>query len=141
MPKGQNGGKRSTNAIGCAVTVGNIATGVRKNTRYTSKKRRKSDFVNAQTVSLSAERRSGIATQSAQARRHNGEKEMSEICSTTLHDLLSGGGRELQNIKFLAGTNPTKEGMCTEATKVIKSAMDRDLPHTPPATGVSKTKL
>ena len=62
-------------------------------------------------------------------------------CANALHALLSEGGRELQNIKFLPGTKPTKDGMCKEATRVIGSAMKRGLPHEPPHTGVEKSKL
>lgn len=66
---------------------------------------------------------------------------MSELCSTEIHTLLSGGGRELHNIKFLQGTDATKEGICAEATRVVKSAIQRDLPHNPPHTGLEKIKL
>lgn len=66
---------------------------------------------------------------------------MTDFCSADLHDLLSGEGRELQNVKFLPGTSPTKEGMCAEATRVIKASIDRGMPHEPPFTGRSKTKL
>ena len=61
--------------------------------------------------------------------------------ATALHALLSEGGRELQNIKFLAGSAPDGDGMCNEAAKVIKSAFDRGMPHEPPVTGKKKTKL
>ena len=143
MPKGPSGEKRPADAIGCSVMVGKIATGEEKDTNQVSKNRRKSGVVGAKArnENLTAKQRSEIATQAAHSRWRKGEKEMPEVCSSALHDLLSGGGRDLQNIKFLAGTNPTKEGMCAEATKVIKSAIDRGMPHTPPVTGVVKTKL
>lgn len=143
MSKGPNGEKRPVDAIGCSVMVAQIATGEQEDTGYVSKNRRKSGVAGAKArkESLSADQRSEIATQAAKARWRKGEKEMSETCSAALHDLLSDGGSELQNIKFLAGTDPTKEGMCAEATKVIKSAIDRGMPHSPPETGVSKTKL
>lgn len=66
---------------------------------------------------------------------------MPELCSSALHGLLSGEGRELLNIKFLAGSAPTKEGMCEEAAKVIGSAISRGMPHNPPFTGMRKTRL
>jgi hypothetical protein len=123
--------------------VARIATGEEEDTSYTSKNRRKSGVAGAKARkgNLSAERRSEIATQAANARWQKGEKEMPELCSAELHDLLSEGGRELQNVKFLAGTSPTKEGVCKEATRVIKSAVDRGMPHNPPQTGMAKTKL
>lgn len=58
-----------------------------------------------------------------------------------LHSLLSDEGRDLQNIKFLPGVEPTADGMCSEAHRVIQSAIRRGLPHEPPVTGVGKTKL
>ena len=66
---------------------------------------------------------------------------MTETCSTELHNLLSEGGRELQNIKFLPGLHPSEEGICAEAARVIKSAKARDMPHNPPKTGKEKTRL
>lgn len=66
---------------------------------------------------------------------------MTELCSSGLHGLLSEGGRELHNIKFLAGTAPTDAGMCEEARRVIKSAIDRGMPHNPPNTGREKSTL
>jgi hypothetical protein len=92
-------------------------------------------------ICLSAERRSEIATQAVNARWHKGEKEMPETSSAGLHQLLSEGGRELHNVKFLAGTNPSGEGVCRESQRVIASAIGRGMPHNPPATGLEKTKL
>lgn len=66
---------------------------------------------------------------------------MTESCSSALNGLLSGEGRELQNIKLLAGSSPTKEGICAEAARVIGSAIGRGMPHNPPITGLQKTKL
>ncbi len=66
---------------------------------------------------------------------------MTQLCSSGLHDLLSEGGRELHNVKFLAGTDSTSEGMCEEARRVIKSAIDRGMPHNPPKTGREKTPM
>lgn len=143
MTKGPNGEKRPADAIGCAVQVARIATGEEADTAYVSKNRRKSGVAGAKarSASLTAERRSEIATQAAETRWRKGEKEMATLCSATLHSLLSGEGRELQNIKFLAGSAPTKEGVCAEATKVIGSAIGRGMPHTPPTTGLQKVKL
>lgn len=143
MPKGPNGQKRPADCVGMSVMVARIATGEEQDTSYVSKNRRKSGVAGAKArmETLSAERRSEIATQAAEVRWRKGEKEMSDFCSATLHGLLSGGGRELQNIKFLAGSAPTKEGMCAEAAKVIGSAIARGMPHNPPFTGMQKTKL
>lgn len=143
MPKGPNGQKRPADSIGCAVSVARIATGEDEDTGYVSRNRRKSGVAGAKARSenLSAERRSEIATQAASARRQKGEKEMTDICSTGLHRLLSEGGRELHNVKFLAGTAPNEQGMCAEAERVIASAIGRGMPHTPPMTGLEKTKL
>ena len=66
---------------------------------------------------------------------------MTDICSDVLHRLLSEGGRELHNVKFLAGANPSEEGICEEAERVIASAIGRGMPHNPPKTGMEKTKL
>jgi hypothetical protein len=110
---------------------------------YASKKRRNSGLsgAEARSMSLTADKRSEIATQAADARWRKGEKEMPEFCSSALHGLLSGEGRELQNIKFLAGSSPTKEGMCAEAARIIGSAISRGMPHNPPTTGMQKLKL
>lgn len=143
MPRGPNGEKRPADAIGCAVQVARIATGEEVDTAYVSKNRRKSGVAGAKarSMSLTAEKRLEIATQAAGSRWRKGEKEMPEFCSSALHGLLSGEGRELQNIKFLAGSSPTKEGMCAEAAKVIGSAIGRGMPHNPPNTGLQKMKL
>lgn len=143
MPKGPNGQKRPADGVGMSVMVARIATGEEEDTSYTSHNRRRSGVAGAKArmETLSADERSEIATQAAYSRWKKGEKEMSEVCSVELHSLLSEGGRELANVKFLAGTAPTKEGMCAEATKVIKSAMSRDMPHSPPFTGRPKIKL
>ena len=66
---------------------------------------------------------------------------MTEVCSTGLHDLLSTGGRELHNIKFLAGTNATHVGICKEAERVIGAAIDKGMLHSPPHSGKEKIKL
>lgn len=66
---------------------------------------------------------------------------MTEVCSASLHDLLSRGGRELHNIKFLAGTDATDVGICKEAKRVIGSAIDKGMPHNPPHSGKEKTRL
>ena len=66
---------------------------------------------------------------------------MTSFCSNSLHSLLSSEGRELMNVKFLPGSAPTKEGMCEEAARVIKLALDRGMPHTPPNTNRLKVKL
>ena len=66
---------------------------------------------------------------------------MSELCSAELHRFMSRGGRELQNLKFIAGSSPTVEGVCKELTRVIKSAIDCGMPHNPPHTGLAKTRL
>lgn len=143
MPKGPNGQKRPADAIGCAVMVAQIATGEQEDTTLASPNRRKSGLAGAKArnKTMSAERRSEIATQAASARWQKGENEMTDICSTGLHQLLSEGGRELHNVKFLAGANPSEQGMCAEAEKVIASAIRRGMPHNPPMTGLGKTKL
>ena len=143
MPKGPNGQKRPADAVGMSVMVARIATGEVEDTQYVSQNRRKSGVAGAKAreKNLSAERRSEIATQAASARWQKGEKEMTNLCSTGLHQLLSKGGRELHNVKFLAGTNPTEQGMCVEAERVIASAIDRGMPHNPPVTSLEKTKL
>ena len=143
MPKGPNGEKRPADAIGCAVNVARIATGEVEDVGYVSKNRRISGLsgAKARSESLTAERRSEIATQAAGSRWRKGEREMPDFCSSALHGLLSGEGRELQNIKFLAGSSPSKEGMCAEAARVIGLAIGRGMPHNPPVTGMQKTKL
>jgi hypothetical protein len=143
MSKGPNGEKRPADAIGCAVTVAQIATGEQQDTGYVSKNRRKSGVAGAKArkKKLDAERRSEIATQAANARWQKGEKEMTEVCSASLHDLLSRGGRELHNTKFLAGTDATDVGICKEAERVIHAAIDKGMPHNPPHSGKQKTKL
>ena len=143
MTKGPNGEKRPADAIGCAVAVARIATGEDHDTGYVSKNRRKSGVAGAQarSESLTAVKRSEIATQAAGSRWRKGEKEMPDFCSSDLHGLLSGEGRELQNIKFLAGSAPTKEGMCAEAARVIGSAFSRSMPNNPPVAGLQKVKL
>ena len=143
MPKGPQGQKRPADVIGCAVDVAQIATGEKKDTSYAPQNRHKSGVAGAKArmKKLTANERSEIATKAALKRWKNGEKEMTQNCSTSLHNLLSGDGRELQNIKFLAGSNPTENGMAAEATKVIRSAMDRGMPHNPPITGVEKSKI
>lgn len=143
MTKGPNGEKRPADAIGCAVTVARIATGEEHDAGYVSKNRRKSGVAGAlaRAQTLTAQERSEIATQAAAARWRKGEKEMNDLCSLPLHSLLSGEGRELQNIKFLVGSAPTREGMCAEATRVIGLAIGRGMPHNPPSTGMQKTKL
>jgi len=143
MPKGPSGQKRPADTIGMSVMVARIATGEEDETSYTSKNRRKSGVAGAKARNekLDAERRSGIATQAAIARWQKGEKEMTEVCSASLHDLLSRGGRELHNIKFLAGTDATDVGICKEAERVIGAAIDKGMPHNPPHSGKEKTKL
>ncbi len=66
---------------------------------------------------------------------------MTENGALALRTLLSEGGRELQNFKFLAGTSPDKDAMCAEAARVIGSAIKRGMPHEPPVTGIAKTRL
>lgn len=143
MPKGPNGQKRPADTVGMSVLVAKIATGEEEDTSYTSRNRRKSGVAGAKArnAKLGAERRSEIATQAANARWQKGEKEMTEVCSAGLHNLLSEGGRELHNIKFLAGTDPTGVGICSEAERVIKAAIDKGMPHNPPHSGKEKTKL
>lgn len=143
MPKGPNGQKRPADGVGMSVMVGRIATGEEQDTSYTSKNRRKSGVAGAKArmKTMSAERRSEIATQAASARWQKGEREMTDICSDGLHSLLSEGGRELHNVKFLAGAEPSDEGICKEAERVIASAINRGMPHNPPVTGLKKTKL
>ncbi len=58
-----------------------------------------------------------------------------------LHALLTEDGRELLNFKPIPGSNPTPEGLCAEAKRVLKSVTERNLPHTPPVSGVPKTEL
>lgn len=108
-----------------------------------SKNRRKDGVASAKArnIMLNAERRSEIATQAANARWQKGEKEMTEVCSAGLHDLLSKGGRELHNIKFLAGTDANEAGICSEAERVIDAAIKNGMPHNPPHSGMEKTKL
>jgi hypothetical protein len=143
MPKGPNGQKRLADSVGMSVMFARIATGEEDETSYASQNRRKSGVAGAKArmEALGAERRSEIATKGAAARWKKGEKEMIDLCSAPLHSLLSSGGRELQNIKFLAGSSPTKEGMCAEAVKVIGSAIARGMPHNPPVTGRQKASL
>ncbi|MEL6582788.1 MAG: hypothetical protein AAFQ36_03055 [Pseudomonadota bacterium] len=143
MPKGPDGQKRPADVIGGAVMVAKIATGETEDTGYVSKNRRKSGVAGAEArkIKLDAERRSEIATQAAIARWQKGEKEMTESCSASLHDLLSEGGRELQNIKFLAGTDATSVGICKEAERVIRAALEEGMPHNPPHSGREKSKL
>jgi hypothetical protein len=123
--------------------VAQIATGEQQDTKYVSKNRRKSGVAGAKArnETLNAERRSDIATKASLARWQKGEKEMTELCSSSLHSLLSEGGRELHNIKFLAGTDPSEMGLCQEAERVIASAITRGMPHEPPRTGREKVKL
>jgi len=66
---------------------------------------------------------------------------MTEVCSASLHNLLSSGGRELHNIKFLAGTDSSESGICKEAGKVIGAAIEKGMLHNPPHSGKEKTKL
>ena len=65
---------------------------------------------------------------------------MPNICSASLHDLLSRDGRELHNIKFLAGTAPTHVGICQEAERVIGLAIEKGMVHNPPHSGREKSK-
>jgi hypothetical protein len=143
MPKGHGGQKRPADDVGMSVMVARVATGEVEGTSYSSQNRRKSGLAGAEAPNeiLCAERRTEIAKNAASARWQKGEKEMTELCSSGLHGLLSEGGRELHNIKFLAGTAPTDAGMCEEAKRVIKSAFGRDMPHNPPHTGREKSML
>lgn len=115
----------------------------RQSTRNMTKNSRKRGVVGAKARNNNpgAERHSETAIKAASARWQKGEKEMTEFCSAGLHDLLSEGGRELHNVKFLAGTEPTEVGMCDEAQRVVASAIGRGMPHNPPKTGKKKTKL
>lgn len=145
MTKGPNGEKRPADAIGCAVMVARIATGEERDTEYVSKNRRNSGVAGAKARanSLVAERRSEIATHAAKTRWNEGEKEMDMSGSAALRALLSDGGRELVNFKFLAGTgrNLCEDDMCGEAARVIRSAIDDGMPHCPPTSGRDKVKL
>lgn len=66
---------------------------------------------------------------------------MSDVCSAGLHDLLSRDGRELHNIKFLPGSDPTHVGICQEAERVIGLAIENGMVHNPPHSGREKSKL
>lgn len=105
MPKGPNGEKRPADAIGCAVMVGKIATGEQEGTTYVSKNRRKSGVAGARARmgTLSADRRSEIATQASQA-RWKGTNEMTSTqipCSEL--DIIYSAKRDagLVDVKFL----------------------------------------
>lgn len=58
-----------------------------------------------------------------------------------LYALLKRDGRELVDFHFSPGRNPTPEGLNAEGIRAFKSAEQRNLPHTPPITGVPQTKL
>lgn len=67
---------------------------------------------------------------------------MSEVHpAAEVHALLNEDGRELENIEFLPGENPTPEEMCAEAVRVMRSVKTKNTPDTPPVTGVPQTKL
>lgn len=125
--------------------VARIATSEVEDTSYTSKNRRKSGVAGAKARKeiLSAERRSEIATKAATARWQKGENKMPNPGATALHALLSEDGRQLQNFKFLAGfeAEQCEDDMCAEAAKVIRSAIDDGMPHSPPTTGKPKRQL
>ncbi len=68
MPKGPNGQKRPANAIGCAVMVGQIATGEREDTRTSGRRNSGIAGAKARAAALSAAERKRIATVAAEAR-------------------------------------------------------------------------
>ena len=70
MPKGPNGQKRPADVVGCAVTVGKIATGEEKDKCHELAGRRKSGLAGAKArnASLSGDKRIEIAKAAAAAR-------------------------------------------------------------------------
>lgn len=61
----------------------------------------------------------------------------------SLHSLLFEEGRELENIKFFPGDDRglSASSMCSEAAKVIRTAMAKGLVDKSPSTGRKKTTL
>jgi len=68
LPKGPNGQERPADAIGCAVMVGQIATGIREESRTSGRKRSGLAGAKARNAALTAEKRSEIAKVAAEAR-------------------------------------------------------------------------
>jgi hypothetical protein len=62
-------------------------------------------------------------------------------CVEQLHALLSEDGREVRNFKFFLGSEPTADGVCLEAARVIKSARARGMVFEPPHSGVVSSTL
>jgi hypothetical protein len=61
----------------------------------------------------------------------------------TLHELLFGGGRELLNIKFMAGTarGLTVDNVGAETASVLASALQRSDADEPPMSGSTKKSI
>lgn len=123
MPKGPRGEKRPADAIGCAVMVGQIATGEVADSRYEQPNRRQSGKAGAEarTQSLTPEQRKEIASAAAKARWDGKEATMNEK-NRLMKTLFETPGRELVNIKFfrLDGMKAVSdETFCKRVNQVI----------------------
>lgn len=130
MPRGPNGEKRPADAIGCAVTIAQVATGEQEDTSYVSKNRRKSGVTGAKArmEPTDVERRSKLATKAAEARWKTQEATMNEhsnACDVVAARYDAKRAQGLVDVKFLFQNKEeaTVEEACAEL-EALNQAVD-----------------
>lgn len=123
MPKGPNGQKRPADVIGCAVTVGKIATG--EEIEVTSGKTGSAGG-RARAAALSPDERSKIAADAAEARWSKDESPNMELKMTELSllksELFGNPDSAIADIKFYPGESG--EHSIEEIAGAIRAAIN-----------------